>query len=278
MFHTRKPLLIIGASLPALALSFGSAGAASAKSHRPPPPMSCLTVHAWGAWFGGDTTDGRIWPTAATIPDTTPGACVTQVASSNSDDYALTSDGEVWAWGLGANGGLGDGGTADSLVTPVQVQFPAGTVLTQLAVDVGPFDTMLAVDAAGNMWVWGEAKRGPGCAGIGPFTTPVQAPGVSDVTLIAGADAHSEFYGTYQGVTGVFSCGVNAYGVLGDGSLKTSFAPVLVSLPDSTPPVALVSSWEDAGALLADGSYYDWGYNVSGQLGDGTTASSDVPI
>jgi alpha-tubulin suppressor-like RCC1 family protein len=33
---------------------------------------------------------------------------------------------------------------------------------------------------------------------------------------------------------------------------------------------ALTSSWEGSGALLANGDYYDWGYNAAGQLGTGS--------
>jgi alpha-tubulin suppressor-like RCC1 family protein len=33
---------------------------------------------------------------------------------------------------------------------------------------------------------------------------------------------------------------------------------------------ALTSAWGNAGVLMANGSYYDWGYNQAGQVGDGT--------
>lgn len=41
---------------------------------------------------------------------------------------------------------------------------------------------------------------------------------------------------------------------------------------------ALTSSWGGSGALMADGSYYDWGYNQAGQLGDGSTTNSAIPV
>ena len=42
--------------------------------------------------------------------------------------------------------------------------------------------------------------------------------------------------------------------------------------------VRLTQSQDNAGALLANGTYYDWGSNRLGQLGDGTTRHSDVPV
>jgi len=52
----------------------------------------------------------------------------------------------------------------------------------------------------------------------------------------------------------------------------------VVGLPSTTRVTALTSSWEGSGAVFSNGAYYDWGYNAAGQLGDGTTTNSDVPV
>ncbi len=42
---------------------------------------------------------------------------------------------------------------------------------------------------------------------------------------------------------------------------------------------ALYASYNNSGALLADGEYFDWGYNRQGELGQGTTGpASSVPV
>jgi alpha-tubulin suppressor-like RCC1 family protein len=41
---------------------------------------------------------------------------------------------------------------------------------------------------------------------------------------------------------------------------------------------SLQASWENTGALLSDGAYYDWGINNNGQLGDGSVANSATPV
>jgi len=40
--------------------------------------------------------------------------------------YALLTSGTVYAWGLGTDRQLGNGGTANSCNVPVQVKFPVG--------------------------------------------------------------------------------------------------------------------------------------------------------
>ena len=40
----------------------------------------------------------------------------------------------------------------------------------------------------------------------------------------------------------------------------------------------LVAAYENSGALMSTGAYYDWGLNGDGQLGDGSLTPSSAPV
>jgi alpha-tubulin suppressor-like RCC1 family protein len=225
----------------------------------------------WGSFFGDTNGDvDTTWrPASMHLPGT-----IAQVASSNSTEYALLTNGSVYAWGLGSQGELGDGGTGNSFDSPVQVRFPAGVKIASLPVDAMPYDTGLALDTHGHAWGWGNNAGGSLCLGTtSTYLTPVELP-LQDVTLLAGASTHTLFD---AGGT-VYSCGSNLSGDLGDGSTAGSRTPVKVTGLDGGAVVQLVASFANSGALLSDGTYYDWGYNGAGQLGNGRTSQSDVPV
>jgi alpha-tubulin suppressor-like RCC1 family protein len=228
------------------------------------------TVTHWGAFFGGDTHDQLLSPTAISLP----GRVVT-VASSNSDEYALLANGSVYAWGLGSEGELGNGGTVDSLTVPVRVAFPAGVKIATLPTDVMPYDTALAIDTTGQAWGWGYNEAGELCLGnTASQLVPTRLPFVN-VTAIAGAGGHA----SYESNGVLLACGGNAGGVLGDGSTVSSTTPVTVKALNGRKVRALVSSFDNSGALLADGEYFDWGYDAQGQLGDGELGmNSAIPV
>jgi len=116
------------------------------------------SVDHWGSVFTTVPTresSKQLAPTAVDLP----GPAV-QVATSNSTEYALLADGAVDAWGLGGEGQLGDGSTANSLSVAVHVQFPAGVTIASLAADAMPYDAALAIDTAGHAWGWGYAALG----------------------------------------------------------------------------------------------------------------------
>ena len=114
-----------------------------------------------------------------------------------------------------------------------------------------------ATDAAGN-------------TATGSFTVTV----VDTYTAIAPAWGHT------CGLTragGVECWGWNVFGQLGDGSTTNTAAPVAV-VGLSAPATALAAGWYHTCALLVGGAVECWGYNVYGQLGDGSVDNSAVPV
>jgi alpha-tubulin suppressor-like RCC1 family protein len=198
---------------------------------------------------------------------------IVQIATSNSDGYALTSNGVVWAWGVASFGELGNGTRPAYSTRAVKVDFPAGVRITTLANPM-PFDGALAIDSQGHAWGWGLNADGDLCLSGLTELRPVKL-ALAGITLATGARTHS----LVDSGGKVYACGSGAYGVLGTGSTANSSVPVpVVGLPGSVSVTALTSSWEGSGALLSNGSYYNWGYNAAGQLGNGSTANSDVPV
>jgi alpha-tubulin suppressor-like RCC1 family protein len=198
---------------------------------------------------------------------------VVQIATSNSDGYALTTTGSVYGWGVNSYGELGDGHLTPYETRAVKVAFPAGVKIARLA-DPMPFDAGLAVDSTGRAWGWGLNGAGDLCLSGLVERRPRRLP-LADVSLATGARTHALF----DSNGAVYACGSGDAGELGNGSTAATGTPVRVTgLPSGARVVALTSSWEGSGALLADGSYYDWGYNAAGQLGDGATTGSAVPV
>jgi alpha-tubulin suppressor-like RCC1 family protein len=229
-------------------------------------------VRHWGAFFDDSTVaaDQQARPVAITLPGT-----VAEVGSSNAAEYALLTDGSLWAWGLGGQGELGNGLLTSSFTRPVRVVFPAGVKIAWIPTDVMPYDTALAVDTAGHVWGWGDDAIGELCLGNSDIqSAPVELP-FSDVTALAGAADHD----LYDAGGTVYACGQNVDGDLGDGRTSNASTPVRVAGLQGRHVVQLVASFANSGALLADGEYLDWGYNDDGQLGDGEPGRfSDVPV
>jgi alpha-tubulin suppressor-like RCC1 family protein len=256
--------LIAGAGVTACGANSPTHTAASSVSNHP-------VVYT----FGVAGTEGPVLQTEHEKPTPIRGieGTVIQIATSNSDTYALTSTGTVWAWGVGSNGELGNGATPLYVNTAVQVDFPGGVRVTSLPNPM-PFDGGLAIDSHGVAWAWGLNADNDLCLPSGLVVrTPERIP-LTGVTLGTGARTHSMFVSDGS----VYACGSGQFGELGNGGTADSATPTrVVGLPPG-PVQALTSSWGGSGALMRDGSYYNWGYNEAGQLGDGTTSDSAVPV
>jgi alpha-tubulin suppressor-like RCC1 family protein len=229
-------------------------------------------VEHWGSFFGG--RKGNFGTEMSPVAITLPGV-VAQVGSSNSTEYALLTNGRLYAWGLGGQGQLGDGRDHNSFTRPVRVRFPAGVQIASIPTDAMPYDTGLAVDTHGRAWGWGHNGGGQLCLGNRtPEFTPVRLP-LRHVTALAGASNHA----LYDARGTVYACGQNVAGDLGIGIRRSTTRPFRVAGLNGNLVTTLVASFANSGALLSDGDYYDWGYNSQGQLGDGKAGKgSDVPV
>jgi alpha-tubulin suppressor-like RCC1 family protein len=261
--------IVVASAGPASAAPVHATAAEAVPAHiaaaAPAQVASARVVEHWGAFLGGRHTavprDIRLSPSSLRLPGR-----VAEIATSNSSQYALLTNGKLYAWGLGNHGQLGNGRTKNSLVRPVRVRFPRGVKIASIPIDVMPFDTGLAVSRSGHVWGWGGNEFGELCLGNHrAHRIPVRLP-FSDVTAIAGAGGHTvvDAHGR------VYSCGNNTAGELGNGSTKSSDVPVRVTGLGRSRVRVLVAAYANSGALLANGSYFDWGYDGQGQVGNGT--------
>jgi alpha-tubulin suppressor-like RCC1 family protein len=218
------------------------------------------TVWGWGNNVAGQLGDGTTANTLVPVQANGIQEVIAVWANSN-HTVALKSNGTVWTWGDPQSGVLGR--TGDSY-TPAPVSNLTGIV----AVAAGDAHTM-ALKSDGTVWGWGG--NGSGQLGIGTFSqdpqlTPVQAVGLTGIVAIAAGD--------YQTVAlksdgTVWECGTILLGTW-------NVYPIQVSGLSGV--IAIGAGVNHNVAIKSDGTVWTWGLNSSGQLGNGTTNNSAVPV
>ena len=182
-------------------------------------------------------------------------------------NFALKSDGTVWAWGNNMFGQLGDGSTVDR---PVPVQVSGLTDVNALG---GRGYHSLALKGDGTVWTWGFNSAGQlGDGTLANRSTPVQALGLTGALAVTGGYVHSV---ALMADHTLKSWGGNSNGQLGDGSFASRSTAVPVGTLSNV--VQVSAGWKHTLAVDGNGLVWAWGANTSGQLGDGSTASSATP-
>jgi alpha-tubulin suppressor-like RCC1 family protein len=136
--------------------------------------------------------------------------------------------------------------------------------------------------ASGAAYCWGA--NGNGQLGNGTTTSSNSPVQVSSTGVLAGKTISSISAGsnhTCAIASGAAYCwGNNYWGTLGNGTKTTSILPVQVSstgvLAGKT--ISSISAGSNHTCAIASGAAYCWGYNQSGQLGNGTQADSSIPV
>ncbi|MGL3150672.1 hypothetical protein ACSS7Z_09955 [Microbacterium sp. A82] len=159
--------------------------------------------------------------------------------------------------------------------TEVTITPPPGVTFTQ--VSAGSYHSV-AVDADGTAYAWGlnnYGQLGDGRPWSRGAPVQVQMPAGVKFTQVSAGGSHSVALAE-DGTA--YAWGYNRYGQLGDGKNTHSNVPVRVQIPDGVTVTQVSAGNYHSVAVDADGTTYAWGHNGDGQLGDDTSADSNVPV
>ncbi len=235
-------------------------------------------VFAWGSNRSGQLGLGRIkggvgYITGSRVPVSVHlprqvDTHIAQVRAGSSFALALTSAGQVWAWGDGQGGELGNGQANDAF-SPVHVAMPAGVKIA--AISTGCLHS-LALTPRGEVLAWGNNKYGQ----LGDdSTTQSDVPVRVDLprNFKAVAVAAGCYHSLALGADGeIFAWGDNQLGQLGDGQPNlVNILPVeiFIHVPGTAigKVVQIYGGCEHTLALTTKGTVLAWGDDADGELG-----------
>ena len=243
------------------------------------------TVHSWGSnnfgRLGNNSTANSPVPVAALAAGTPmEGKTITQVSAGGNHTLALASDGTIYAWGYNDAGQLGND-TVTSASVPIAVNMANMSGKTIVQVSAG-FAHSVALASDGTVFAWGQNNFGQ--LGNGSTASP-NMPVAITMPALAGRVATQISAGGYHTLVvtndgTVFAWGMGSSGQLGQGTnsgSNTAVGVTAASMANKT-IVQVSAGFYHSVALASDGTVHTWGQGTNGQLGNGTTSNSNVPI
>ena len=186
----------------------------------------------------------------------------------------LKSDGSLWAMGDNIVNELGDG-TFNNTNRPEQI---VASGVTAIAAGNG-YSLFLKSDSS----LWAMGLNNYGQLGDGTFNNTNRPEQIvaSGVTAIAAGGYHSLFL---KSDGSLWAMGLNNYGQLGDGTynnINNRPEPSnIINRPEqivASGVTAIAAGVDHSLILKSDGSLWGMGFNVDGELGDGTFNNTNQP-
>ena len=198
----------------------------------------------------------------------------TGISAGDGYTCAVSSIGEGWCWGKNSSGQIGDGSTAVR-TTPVLVAIPTGET-GWVALNAG-YQHTCGVTIRRTAYCWGDNTYGQ----LGDGTTTSQL----SPTLVHGGRTLATVVAGVRHTCGVDSGGTaycwgdNSSYALGDTTTTSRTSPHPVQIPAGASTFTLISvgKYHTCAKATATATFC-WGYNSTGQVGDGGTVSTASPV
>ena len=250
-------------------------------------------LYSWGnndsGKLGNGTTGNSSMPICISDIENSPlnKRNIVDVYVNHSDTIiAKDSDGKLYSWGLNSYGQLGDG-TTDVSYMPICISNIENSPLNgkNIVKIYQGHQMVIAKDSNGKLYSWGDNYYGQ--LGDGKTTNSSMPICISDIenSPLKGKNIVDVHNNTIRVIAKdsngkLYSWGDNEYGQLGNGTTVNSSMPVCISDIESSPLKGknIVDVYGGSIAKDSNGKLYSWGSNSSGQLGNGTTANSSMPV
>ncbi len=221
----------------------------------------------------GTTSERENVPTSVTLPDN---RSVIAVTGGFDSSCIILNDSTGMCTGLNQDGQLGNGNTTNyTSFTPITV-LPANSNLA--AISIGVRHTCGLLDN-GSVYCWGWGDDGQ----LGDGNTETMNSSAVKVDFPAGRTAIAIDAGMMHTCAilddnSAMCWGDNEYGQIGDNTTTDRLTPTNVTFPGGIGVATISAGRVHTCAIVMNGSVYCWGAHEIGQLGNGWTTDSDIPL
>lgn len=197
-----------------------------------------------------------------------------QVACGDMHSAYVSKQGEVWCWGMGLHGELGQGDRYDHWL-PHQVLELKGLFVTHVACGEG---FTLACTGAGTSYSWGRGQYGcPGHGDVEDRLKPERIEALSRVRVVRMVAAKSNPVAlTDDGK--IYSWGRGKFGAHGHGHKSDLLVPQKMIMPEDRIVVDVDCGRHHAAMLTIKGEVRCWGSGLGYALGNNSEADAPLPI
>lgn len=246
-------------------------------------------AYCWGfngsVQLGNSTSIANSSTPVAVSQGMIPATVTARTISVGSESACILGfNNKVYCWGNGAQGQLGYGNVTNQWapVAVVDGNIPSTAVIQEISVG---YYHACAVTSNDKAYCWGQNNVGQlGNGGSSNVSTPV--------AVSQGTTQFRNLAAGFQYTCGVTSdanamCwGNNGSGRLGNGNTVNSSALVNVSVGTSQLPTTGMRTldiggtygYDTACGISYEDKMYCWGYNGSGEFGNGNTTATTVPV